>query len=234
MTFHDDLERVLVGEAERFLGSVPYADHLTNPETELNEAYYLRHRVECIKRIRLTSKLDALALASLIEEDYDAARPWSRYVAEELDHDSLYTRDLAQHGFTSAQIESIPLFPSTRAMLDYLLGQTAALGALPGIAYSVFVEWNSDLYSRQAVAKAEAHYSATHVSGSKAHAAIDQDEDHFGMLLDLARRLVAARGDSAVFFSTVQDIAGYYRTYFRELYAETILQTAETSAPLVH
>ena len=104
--FACDLERLLVREGQRFLATVPYASHLTDPTADLNEAYYLRHRVETIKRIRLTSKVDALALACLVDQDYDAARRWSQYVAEELGHDRLFLRDLMHHGYTPGKASS--------------------------------------------------------------------------------------------------------------------------------
>jgi hypothetical protein len=224
--FEQALDQHMTKEAATFLESVPYASHLTDPEQELNDAYYIRHRIETVKRIRLTSKADALALAAMIDEDYEASRPWSRYVAEELDHDSLFLSDLAEHGYSEADVATVEPFASTVALIDYLLAETTKLGALPAVADAVFIEWNSERYSQAVVDKAENVYSSAHVLGSKAHCGIDESEDHYGMLIDVAYRLVARRNAEAEFFALISRIAELLRAYFRELFDETVTEVA--------
>jgi len=227
--FERSLDSLMAEEGERFVGTVPYASHLTDPTEPLNEAYYLRHRVETIKRIRLTSEVDAAALEALVKEDYDAARPWSRYVAEELDHDILFLRDLAQHHYTADRVNAIKLFPSTVRLIEFLRESTRDLGALPAVAYSLFVEWNSRQYSPAVVAKAEVAYSPNHVSGSKIHCRIDENEDHYEMLVGIAYRLVTKRGDPKLLFRLIATIAEFLRAYFHELYAETVMLGHDTA-----
>jgi hypothetical protein len=87
-------------DVQSILGTVPFAGHLIEDEQVLDEAYYVRHRIETVKRIRMTAKIDALALASLIDIDYEAARKWSHYISQELNHDVLFMKDLEKHGCT--------------------------------------------------------------------------------------------------------------------------------------
>src|ERR1043165_3309807 len=94
-----ELEHVLTRNAALFVSTVPSASHL-NDDTPLDPGYYLRHRIETVKRIRGTARTDALSLAKMVEEDYDAARLWSHYTAEELGHDVMFLDDLAMHGVT--------------------------------------------------------------------------------------------------------------------------------------
>src|SRR5206468_10667470 len=114
-----------------------YATHLIDEKQELDQEYYVRHRIETVKRIRLTSKTDAFALARMVDEDYEAARWWSRYIAQELNHDLLYMKDLKQHGYTKRMIAVIEPFPSTIAMVDYIFEQILYIGALVAVAYSL-------------------------------------------------------------------------------------------------
>jgi pyrroloquinoline quinone (PQQ) biosynthesis protein C len=219
----ETVDRVLRQEVARVMSTVPFARHLTDKQQELNEAYYLRHRVETIKRIRMTSKTDAIALAAMIEEDYDAARWWSRYVAEELDHDRLYMRDLEKHGYTWEQVDAIEPLPATTAMLEYLQKRIREIGSLAAVAYSVCVEWNSERASAKVVEKAEKKYSKKHVAGSKAHIGIDEHENHYQVMLDVAYSLLQKQGDDAeLLIELMKDIMGFLGSYFRELYEETI------------
>ena len=138
------LDRVMEEESEKFFKAVPQSGHLTEESGPLDENYYIRHRIETVKRIRLTAKTDALALARMIDENYEAARDWSTYTAEELSHDRLYLADLRKHGYTDGQVIATEPFGATSAMLRYLETSIERVGSIAAVAYSVFVEWNSD------------------------------------------------------------------------------------------
>lgn len=216
------LDDIMQREVEQFLATVPYASHLTDPDQELDTDYYLRHRVETIKRIRMTSKTDALALACMVEEDYDAARWWSQYVAEELGHDVLFMNDLRQYGYTNDAVEEVEPFQSTKTLLEYLTKNIESTGSLAAVAYSLFVEWNSERYSPRVVEKAEKKYSASYVSGSKAHLAIDKNEGHYETMLDITHSLLIKYGDENVLIDLIKHISGFFRDYFCELYEESV------------
>jgi len=214
------LDLLMEEESARFLHEVPFASHLTDAEA-LDVDYYLRHRIETIKRIRLTARTDAVALALMIEEDYDAARPWGRYVSEELCHDTMFLDDLAKHGVAQAAVEATPLFASTKTMMDYLDENIGRVGSIAAVAYSIFVEWNSARYSSAAVRKAAVAFGDGHVEGSRSHAAIDEDEDHYEVMVDIAHRLLQRGVSEEVLSRLVRDFAALFRRYFEELYRST-------------
>jgi hypothetical protein len=218
------LDQLMEAEAAVFLDTVPFASHLTDAQP-LNVAYYVRHRIETIKRIRLTARTDAIALSRMIEEDYEAARPWGRYICEELEHDRLFLTDLAKHGVTEAAVQATPLFASTRDTIHYLDRKIDVLGSLAAVAYSVFVEWNSARYSQPAVLKAAAAFSTDHIAGSWSHLAIDETEDHYEVMVDIAHRLLRRQESEEVLVRLIRDIAALFRRYFEELYLETIERT---------
>lgn len=216
------LDELMTGEVARFLETVPDAGHLTDRTGRLDEAYYLRHRIETIKRIRMTARTDALALARMVDEDYEAARAWARYACEELDHDRLFMQDLLRHGLTEEAVHAVEPFPATRAMIAYLDRRLAEVGSLAAVAYSIFVEWNSERYSGAVVEKAAEQFSTGHVEGSGSHYGIDQTEDHYEEMLDVAHRLVTRLGDEAVLHGLIRDLSGLFRDYFRELSEATL------------
>jgi hypothetical protein len=219
------LDDVMEDEAALFLDRVPGASHLTD-DRPLNETYYIRHRIETIKRIRLTARTDAIALSLMVEEDYDAARPWARYVCEELDHDTLFFADLATHGITDAAVLAMPLFVATKDMIEYLEREIQKFGSIAAVAYSLFVEWNSIRYSLPAATKASVTFSAGHVAGALSHAGIDEEENHYDVMVDIAHRLLRYQESDEILFQLVRDISELFRRYFDELYHFAFERTA--------
>lgn len=220
-SLYRDIDEVLTRNAAVFLETVPFASHL-NDDAPLDAAYYVRHRIETIKRIRGTAKTDALALAVMTEENYDAARLWGRYTAEEMTHDVLFAEDLRAHGVSMREIDETEPFDATRRLLDYLTRRIGELGSLPAVAYSLLVEWNSERYSSVAIEKARRTFGEEHVTRSAEHYAIDETEDHYSMMVTVARGVMDARGHAPeVLFALLDDIAALLRDSFAELYAAT-------------
>jgi hypothetical protein len=216
-------------ETERFVAEVPFASHLTDDQ-ELDENYYVRHRVETVKRIRLTARTDALALARMVQEDYSAARKWSRYITEELSHDVLYLRDVRQHGIPEEAALAAPPFPATVAMVRYIEEEIGRVGSLAAVAYSLLVEWSSERYSEKTVVKATRAFSVDHVKGSHSHLGIDETEDHYSMMLEVASRVLDRAGGLPVLERLVRDISAFLRRYFTELYEATVGRQRDASA----
>ncbi|BAG05792.1 hypothetical protein [Microcystis aeruginosa] len=218
-----NLELFFQQEVNKIIMTVPYAGHLTDKNQVLNEKYYVRHLIETIKRIRLTSQTDALALAYMIDEDYEAARLWGRYTAQEMTHDLLFIKDLRQHGYTEKQVFEIQPFQATEAMIDYLKNKIKEIGSLPAVAYSLFVEWNSDQSSGYVIDKVAEKFSKSFVIGAKAHVKIDENEDHYEMMLDVAHRLIVKYADEEILIDILRKIAEFIAAYFYELYQETVI-----------
>lgn len=218
--FGQRIDALLIAENNRFLAEVLSAPHLTD-ETPLNERYYLRHRIETIKRIRMTAHTDALALAAMVHEDYDAARLWARYICVELDHDRMFYDDLAHHGVSRHQVDVTPELPATRALDEYLRRRIARDGAIAAVAYSVFVEWNSARFSRRAIEKARAAFGDSHIGGSVSHLEVDEDEDHYETMVDVAGRLTSDPGREQAFRDDLSEIAKLFRHYFHDLHQDS-------------
>lgn len=234
-TFALLVEDFMINEMERLFERVPGARHLADETVPLKEDYYLRHRVETVKRIWLTSQTDALALAAMVDEDYESARWWSKYIYQELNHDLLYISDLKKHGYTLEQIAGVPPYASTIAMVEYIRSQIPRIGSVAAVAYSVWVEWNSDKTSALVVERARNKYSASHVKGSHAHVGIDVNEDHYSIMLDVVYRLIMRNGgDATAFFGMLRHLTDFVAHYFEELENDhaTIRSSAHESSSL--
>jgi hypothetical protein len=217
------IERVLVEEASLFGVAVPRAAHLVDEKEQLDIAYYLRHRIETVRRIRSTAITDALALAAMVQEDYAAARQWADYVQTEMNHDRLYLADLQAHGLSETAVLAIPPLPATELLMRTLTQRIAEFGSLPAVAYSLFVEWNSSIASRKVVQRAGSALSDAHVKGSRAHTAIDEKDKHYDMMLDIACSVMQARQyPMHILVGLVREIAAVFRAYFHELHFDTI------------
>jgi len=204
----------------RFAAEVPRAGQLTDPRAPVDRDYYLRHRIETVRRIRGTARTDALALAAMVVEDYEAARRWSRYATEELDHDRMFLADLQRHGIDEAHLAATPPLRSTAALLAFLTEEIARQGSLPAVAYSIFVEWNSARYSRPAVDRAEAAFGTDAVRGARAHLAIDVGEAHYAEMIRIAHRLTAKTGTDTL-VRLIRETSALLRAYFVELHELT-------------
>jgi len=236
-SFTEVVEAFMTGEMKRLFQRIPAARHLADEKVALSENYYLRHRMETVKRIWLTSQTDALALAAMVDEDYESARWWSKYIYQELNHDLLYLSDLHKHGLTTEQIVAVPVYRSTKAMVGYIRNQIPLIGSMAAVSYSVWVEWNSDKTSSIVVERARIKYSEDHVKGARAHVGIDLNEDHYRIMLDVIYRLIMRKGGDAInFFLMLRHLTDFVADYFEELEEEVnsasfaVMNASETFA----
>lgn len=218
-TYSNELDDFLKNEIKLFYDTIPYAKHLTESNQPINEKYYIRHRIETVKRINLTARTDSLALAKMIDENYDLARKWGKYTIQEMNHDLMFLADLAKHGISKADVTNKMPFKSTITLINYLEKSIHQYGSLPAVFYSLFVEWNSDRYSKKVVEKTKIQFSPQHVKGAEAHVNFDDHHDHYQLILEIAYHLSNGTIDS---FFILKDISTLFREYFQELYEETI------------
>jgi heme oxygenase-like protein len=216
------LEAVFRDELEVFARTTPGAGLMTDPGVELDERYYLRHRIETVRRIRETARTDALALARMIEEDYEAARAWGDYTIEEMNHDRLFLADLAAHGLPATIVLSTPPFPATERLIEHLEEAIQRVGSVAAVAYALFVEWNSEQASGAAVAKALEAYGPDRTAGSRRHVGIDEAEDHSDAMFEVARRLTEGGAGEDELIRLVRTVAEDLRAYFADLHAATV------------
>jgi hypothetical protein len=153
----------------------------------------------------------------MIGEDYDAARIWARYACTELDHDQMSYDDLERQGLSRPEIDATPALSATEALGHFLEESITRYGSLPAVAYSVYVEWNSERFSRRAVIKAAESFGDAQVAGARSHLEVDDAESHCHEMLILAERLTRNEGEESRLFALIDDIAALFRDYFTQL-----------------
>ncbi|NOR63979.1 MAG: hypothetical protein GQ535_16030 [Rhodobacteraceae bacterium] len=229
-TFKEEIENLFRKELVIYFDTVDYANHLTDGSDELNELYYLRHRVETITRIRMTAALDALALSKMLPLDYEAARKWAKYTLQEMNHDKMFMGDLKRHGVSEDQVFGMEPLPATVEMGTFLEDKIVNWSPLAAVAYSLFVEWNSDQYSEQTVDRAEVKYSSSHVKGARAHVNFDVNEDHLEIMFGVAHSLLTSEQQMQQLLETCQVISKLFRDYFQQLHQNTVVENKRLSA----
>ncbi|WP_426172715.1 hypothetical protein [Massilia sp. TWR1-2-2] len=227
-TFDAALETTLHEQACRNVREVPRIAAISDAGQAFDLDYYLRHRIETVHRIRMTAGTDALALAAMVAEHFDAARRWADYTAEEMKHDRFFLADLARHGWDAQRVLAVPPLRGTVALIDYLRRQIASVGSIAAVAYSIYVEWHSARFSRPAVERAEQALGAEFVKGAKAHLAVDVKEDHCQEMVDIAYLLAGHDAGLRVLRALVVDIAGLLRESFIELHLTVAEPAPET------
>lgn len=221
MDLEKQIDSYLMEKINEFWVNVPYGKHLLDNDQPLNKNYYIRHRIETIKRIRLTSKMDSIALSKIIDQHYDSARKWGLYTIQEMNHDNMFIKDLNQHGVKNEYIDSIDAFQSTKSMVNYLIEKiNDSNSGLPAVCYSLFVEWNADKFSKNVVNRISSEYSDKYVSGARRHIEFDNQHDHYSIILKLAEKLTQTREQIFLFLDKIND---FFCQYFVELHRETVL-----------
>lgn len=223
-TFKLKIVDLFQDELAIYFDTVDYAKHLTENSEELNELYYLRHRIETIKRIRMTAALDALALSKMLSTNYEAARKWAKYTLQEMNHDKMFMGDLKRHGLNEEQVDSVQPMLATVQKGKFLEDKILNWGPLAAVAYSLFVEWNSDQYSEKTVERAEEKYTVSHVKGSRAHVNFDIHEDHLEIMFGVAHDLLTSEQHFEELLEVCKSISSMFRDYFQELYQSTIVE----------
>jgi hypothetical protein len=230
-TLKGSVECVMEESIATFFATIPFAQHLTDDAIALNNAYYVRHKIETVKRILMTARIDAMALARIIPLDYEAARKWAAYSVEEMNHDRLFLRDLARHGVTTKDVLAEPAFPATDALGALLESEIEAGRPYAAVAYSLFVEWNADRYSERAVTRAEKAFTQDHVRGARAHTQIDKQEAHYDMILGIADSILKASFQpEEILLHQLRRIGALLCEYFVELYEATVVLGARGQA----
>lgn len=231
----DAIDHILEEEGRVSAQVVPGVFQLSADDEPLNETYYVRHRVETVRRIWATADTDARALVAMLGEDYDAARIWADYLSTEMNHDKLYLADLLHHGVDAEQARATPPLQSTVAMVETLVRDIDTYGSLPAVAYSLFVEWNSARAAAGAVDRARTAFGPEFVKGAAAHVGVDKREDHASQMLEVAHRLVSRRSDGpSLLFALLRKTSAFFRAYFTELHAVAVEATRAQAAQPAH
>jgi len=188
----------------------------------MDRDYFVRHLVETVLRIRLNNEVDAYALFKVGSKDDSLAAKLAKYLAEELGHEGMFTRDLARFGLSIKELNATSIFPSTAKLMGYLRLAADSRGPAPTTVWDWFVEWYSDRYNQIITNRAAADFGKEHLRGSQAHLDFDESHDHDELMFRTVSRAVEVFGTPEDAYTDLTMFVNLIGDYFTELYESTV------------
>ena len=222
------LEPIAMAEMEKLFHRVPFArDFHQGAKTHL--AYYRRHLLETVVRMRLDIQTDAYCLYKMRPVDNKLSQLFARYLSEEAGHDNLFLRDVEMFGINKQEaLQSKPL-DATENLIGYFYYCINHEGPLLTVLWGWFVEWYSDRFNKVIAQRAAAEFGAEKLKGSFAHLVIDGQEDHSNFMLKTLSHAIQSQEDVMRAQRYLRRVIGFLEDYFRELFETTIGQEAKAA-----
>ncbi len=178
----------------RLFDRVPFAQEFHSGEA-FDRAYYTRHLMETVIRIRLNNEVDAFCLHKIAHDNYKLAGQLATYLAEELGHEDLFLADLKRLGVSREQLHATPPFVATKKLIGFMYFSIDKDGPMPTMTWNWLVEWYSDKFNKVITQKAAAEFGEQTVKGSMGHLGIDEHEDHVGLMFSTVEATIRSEAD---------------------------------------
>ncbi len=207
---------------EKFYAEIPYADHQARGE-EINMAYYKRHNIETILRLRRKRTIDALAIGYFTKRDPVRGAAWAHYVEDEMLHDEWFAGDLGKVGVTKAEIYATEPFQATKLLTGYLQYGMEFEGTPLALLCSVyFVEYTTTKTQPSWVKNLEDQLGREKLAGARRHVGTDIEDEHADFVWGVLTSLVGSPDDEAKVIAHVKTVANLWVAYFIELYQAVV------------
>ncbi len=221
----EKLDSYLDGKMSEWAATVPYANHLESKN--LNSAWYRRHTIEHVWRIRLSRSSHAKALHEITKISPEAAQLYAEYQAEEMNHDLLFRQDVEALGVTNEELLATEPFLATRLLQGFFYFLTEHEGPLGVVASSYLVEYTTSKLTPRQIKSMKETIGEAKLKGQLAHINTDLGDDHAGEMWRILRYLILDESDVEKVLRYFDDIQTILALYFRELYEATV-QTRTT------
>jgi hypothetical protein len=208
----------------QFYATVPSARHQLEASV-VDRAYYARHNIENILRIRLARQADARAIVWLTRHDPPAAASWAHYTAEEMLHDALFARDLAAIGIERPQVDATEPFQATKLLQGYLYYTIEHEGPLALFTKAYFLEATSLKTQPPWLDNLERTLGKEPLLGARAHVSLDTHDDHAGDVWNAVMSQVRGPEDEARALRHLETVAELFGMYFTELHRWVAAET---------
>lgn len=214
------LDSYLDKKMQEWKETVPYADHLESKN--INSAWYRRHTIEHVWRIRLSRSAHCKALHAITKISPEAAQLYAEYQAEEMVHDTFYTEDCKAINVTEEEILATEPFLATRLLQGFFYYLTEHESPLGVVASSYLVEYTTSKLTPKQVEAMKESVGTDKIKGQLAHINTDIEDDHAGEMWRIMRYLILSEEDVEKVLRYFDDIQNILAMYFRELYEATI------------
>ena len=220
---HEQAKSIADRCMEKFFQTVPFAREFHTSDA-FDTDYYKRHIVECVLRIEMNNKLDADAIATIVNANELAAKDFSYYLYDELGHGDLFMADLKALGLSKADVAATDTFFSTKLLMGYLRLMVAKHGALPAIVWDWFLEYYGVNFNGHITAKAALALGREYTKGASSHLNTDATEDHAGLMFGLVKRVVKTAEEEQIAVEVLERSIELVAMYFRELHTATMVR----------
>lgn len=205
-----------------FYENIPFARHQLEAR-EINLAYYKRHNIETILRLRRKRTIDALAIRYFTKVDPVTAKAWAHYTDDEMLHDVLFAADLAKVGVAKEEIYSTEPLLSTMLLTGYLQYGIEYEGTpLTLIASVYFVEYTTTRTQVDWLNNLERSLGRDKIKGQRAHVGTDLNDAHDDFVWNVLETLVHTQDDEERTMNQLRNIYRLWQLYFVELYQLTV------------
>ncbi|WP_035059855.1 iron-containing redox enzyme family protein [Andreprevotia chitinilytica] len=214
------LDHYLDQKMAEWAETVPYANHLESKN--LNSAWYRRHTIEHVWRIRLSRSAHTKALHAITKISPEAAQLYAEYQAEEMNHDVLFMQDCKAMGVTQEELLATEPFLATRLLQGFFYFITEHEHPLGVVASSYLVEYTTAKLTPRQITSLKESLGEDKIKGQLAHINTDLGDDHAGEMWRILRYLINSEADVEKVLRYFDDIQTILALYFRELYDATI------------
>lgn len=218
------LDRYLDGKMAEWAATVPYANHLESKR--LDSAWYRRHTIEHVWRIRLSRAAHCKALHAITKISPEAAQLYAEYQAEEMNHDTLFMQDCKALGVTQAELLATEPFLATRLLQGFFYFVCEHESPIGVVASSYLVEYTTAKLTPRQIKSLKDSLGEDKIRGQLAHVNTDLGDDHAGEMWRILRYLLRSEEDVEKVLRYFDDIQTILALYFRELYEATVAKPA--------
>jgi pyrroloquinoline quinone (PQQ) biosynthesis protein C len=222
------LDRYLDGKMAEWAATVPYANHLESKR--LDSAWYRRHTIEHVWRIRLSRAAHCKALHAITKISPEAAQLYAEYQAEEMNHDTLFMQDCKALGVTQAELLATEPFLATRLLQGFFYFVCEHESPIGVVASSYLVEYTTAKLTPRQIKSLKSSLGEDKIRGQLAHVNTDLGDDHAGEMWRILRYLIRSEEDVEKVLRYFDDIQTILALYFRELYEATVAKPAAAAA----
>jgi len=200
--------------------TVPYANHLESKE--LNMAWYRRHTIEHVWRIRLSRAAHTRALHEIAKISPEAAQLYGQYQAEEMNHDLLFLQDCKAIGVTEEELLNTEPFLATRLLQGFFYFVCEHEHPMGVVASSYLVEYTTAKLTPRHIRGLRESLGEEKIRGQLAHINTDLGDDHAGEMWRILRYLLRSEADVEKVLRYFDDVTEIAAMYFRELHEATV------------
>lgn len=218
------LDRYLDQKMAEWAATVPYANHLESKD--LNSAWYRRHTIEHVWRIRLSRAAHCKALHAITKISPEAAQLYAEYQAEEMNHDTLFMQDCKALGVTQEELLRTEPFLATRLLQGFFYFVCEHESPIGVVASSYLVEYTTAKLTPKQITALKESVGTDKIKGQLAHINTDMGDDHAGEMWRILRYLIHSEADVEKVLRYFDDIQTILAMYFRELYEATVAEKA--------